>query len=134
MTDIYLDTSTGDLGVNDDGDDLRITTPQEELGQRVYAALEVRRGEWVFDTRLGLPYERFWERPTLLAEVEAEVENTLLAVNGVVAVTITSSSLNRSTRAITLTIHIKGEAGDIALTGATVGGQIGLDWTAAGGW
>ena len=134
MTDFYLDTFTGDLGVNAGGDDLRITTPTEELAQRVYAALEVRRGEWVFDTRLGLPFERFWQRPAVLAEVEAEVERALLAVDGVVAVTVTASSLNRSTRAINITLQVKNTAGTIALNGATVGGQIGLDWTDAGGW
>lgn len=134
MTDIYLDTSTGDLGTNTDGDDLRIATDIEELAQRVFAALEVRRGEWVFDTRLGLPYERFWARPTVLPEIEAEIENTLLGIDGVLSVSTTSISLDRASRRLSITVQVVGRAGTIALTGKTAGEQKDIEWRAAGGW
>ena len=65
--DIYLDENHDwDL----DGQDLRMTTPQEDVVQRLSIKLQFLLGEWFLDITKGLPYTQdFFEQQTTLSDI-----------------------------------------------------------------
>jgi len=131
MTDVHLDTSTGDLALSDDGDDLVLVDGLLELAQRVLLTLDVRRGEWAFDQRLGLPYERLFVRAPDLRSIAAELEDLLLALDGVDSVDPAELSLNRATRSLTATLRLQSSFGEVVLvTDPPEGEASALTWRA----
>ncbi len=54
MKDFKIDPATWDLVV--ENGDFVMVEDADEVAQRVAVALKTHRGEWLFDTDLGLPY------------------------------------------------------------------------------
>ncbi len=53
--DLKIDTETWDI-ILDDSNDWELVEDADEVAQRVAVALKWHRGEWLFNTDLGLPY------------------------------------------------------------------------------
>ena len=72
MTDIYLNKTTHDLEL--DGRDLRVTTNDELLAQRLTIALQFLQEEWFLDTTKGIPFTQ-----TIIEAGKGDIE-TLTAI------------------------------------------------------
>jgi len=129
VTDVHLDTATRDLVLSDAGDDLVLVDGLLELAQRVLATLDVRRGEWAFDNRFGLPHDRIFVRAPDLRAIEAELEDMLLGIDGVVSVDPAQSSLDRRTRRLTVTLRLQSAFGELVVANEPPPGEVGaLAW------
>ena len=131
MTDIYLDTATGDLALNEAGDDLVLVDGLLELAQRVLVTLETRRGEWAFDQRLGLPHDRIFVRAPDVRSIGAELEDLLLGLDGVDSVDPAQMSFDPRSRALTAVLRVQSSFGEVVVTAAPPEGETGgLAWFA----
>ena len=99
MMDIYLDENHDFiLG----GRDLRMTTPEEDVVQRLSIRLQFLLGEWFLDNTKGLPYtQKFFQVGTSLEKIYDLIRNEIIATDGVnefVSLSLTPDSDNRTLR------------------------------------
>ena len=81
---LYLDD---DNDIVIEGGNLRMTTPDEDLVQRVKAFLELNMGEWFLNTARGVPYTAEFVEPTVDAQKAIlYVRGLLLQLDGVESV------------------------------------------------
>ena len=79
MTDLYLDKTNHDLVL--DGRDLRLTTEDEDVAQRLTIRLQFLLDEWFLDTSQGLPVTQLFieagkdDLSTIYSIIRTEVIN-----------------------------------------------------------
>lgn len=86
-------------------DDLRMTTPEEDVPQRIKAYMQLNQGEWYLNTSRGLPYTNSFVEPNIdLAKVDAIIRGGLLTLEGVESIDSLELDLNKKTRTLKGTI------------------------------
>jgi hypothetical protein len=103
MTDLKLD-GAGDVVLL--GGDLTLTAAGlEDTTQRVRCRLDIQRGSWELDLRLGVPWlDEVLGRPRTEPEVTALIVQAIATTPGVLRVDSIRGQLNRTTRAYTLSV------------------------------
>jgi len=99
VSDLYRDPATGDIALSGTKQ-IRLTTADEEVLQRLKSRLSRWSGEWFHDNTLGVPYRR----DVLIKNPDLEVIRSLLsaeiakdpAVATVVSVTVAFDSVARN--------------------------------------
>ena len=90
---------TADTGVVD----LILVDDAERIAQQVVIALELHRGEWMFDTRAGVPYkEQIWRKNPNIQFIRSLLMQTMLAVEGVTRVTKLNTFYDAAGRKLTV--------------------------------
>lgn len=112
--DLYLDPATGDLQFVD-GD----LVMKPDLAQAIGIALRFIRGEWFLNTETGVPYfERFFVKNPNLEHLRAILRETILSVPAVKRIEKLELALETTTRRLTVTFAVEGDAG--LITGVEV--------------
>lgn len=103
MMDLKLDEG-GDVILL--GGDLALTSPGlDDTTQRVRCRLDIQRGSWELDLRLGVPWlDEVLGRPRTEPEVTALIVQAIATTPGVLRVEAIRGELNRVTRAYTLSL------------------------------
>lgn len=119
MADLAYSTSAFDLVV--ERRDLRLTSSVlEEVAQRVYFALDMQRGQYVYDTRAGFPWRElvFVKAPNFTA-IRAELRRVVKAADTrVLRVENIVLTLDAPTRHLTLSLDVVTEAGTVSASGS----------------
>lgn len=102
MTDFALDPATGDVDLS--RDDLYFVTGADAVAQHLQIRLRVFKGEWFFDTRVGIPYysQIFVKNPNLAA-IQTVFRRAITSTPGVDSLERIDSQFDASTREYTLT-------------------------------
>lgn len=106
MIDITLAPLTHDLYLLDN--DLVMLDGAERVRQHLAIKLKLWSGEWFLDTEFGTPYtaEVLGKQISLAGSVAA-LKASILAVNGVQAITRFNFDFNRSARALDVDFDVK---------------------------
>lgn len=94
----------GDLALSSDGRRLLWWQGAEEVAHRVRVKLQIFRGIWHYDQRIGIRYrDAIFEKPSSIgvALLRAEVWRTLIETNGIVSVQYVRIGYDRQTRTAT---------------------------------
>jgi hypothetical protein len=127
MTDIFLDPNTNDIKL--DNQIMRLTTSIEELSrQRVQIWLGIFKGEWFVNILAGIPYLSNDNNPEQLLGVTSKetfdlaIKTGITTRSGIVELLSYSSTLDNSTRVITISFEASTETGEIvSINNITVG-------------
>jgi len=105
MPDIYLNTNH-DIVL--DGRDLKITTEDEDLVQRLKIKLQFLLDEWFLDTSKGLPYTQliFEEGINDLSRLQSIYRTEILNTEGVDKINSLDLSIDRDERTLTITLQV----------------------------
>lgn len=82
--DIYLDDTHG---FTLDGQDLRMTIPEEDVVQRLSIRLQFLFEEWFLDNTVGLPYtQQFFQGGTDLSTIYDRIRKEIKETDGVIKI------------------------------------------------
>jgi hypothetical protein len=116
--DFYVDPTTDDLSLADDGQVLGVTGA-ERIAQHVRSRLLTRRGEWYLDETVGVPYlEQVFVRNPDLVLIRASVATEILDVPGVARLTQLNLTFTPGSRTLTIDFELLADEG--VLVGGTV--------------
>jgi len=116
MSDLYLDTGTGDLSVSAAGV-IRLTDGTlETVAQRLKIKLRTFLGEWFLDTQVGLPYYQsiLGQKNPDLAPIRSIFRSALLADPDVDSVPRCDITLNTD-RSLSVVIDVYAINRDLAI-------------------
>ncbi len=121
MPDLKLDPSTWDLDLSGSALHLTDDTTGETVAQAVAMRLQLFRGEWFLDNRLGIDYfgQVLIKAPSL-SDIEAIMRQAILATPGVSAITSYSQTLDRAARSLAISTTIQATNG----TSITINAQV----------
>jgi len=105
MTDIYLNTNHD---VVLDGRDLRLTTEDEDLVQRLTIKLQFLLNEWFLDTSKGLPYTQliFEEGVNNLERLQSIFRTEIINTEGVEKINSLDLSIDRDEKTLTIKLQV----------------------------
>lgn len=117
MSDIYRDPITHDISLGGTRQ-IRLTTGDEEILQRLHSRLSRWRGEWFHDTSLGLPYRTdvLVKNPDL-SLIRSLLRSEMLSDAGVLSVLSIELDWDTSTRHLRVTFEV------VATSGAVLAGE-----------
>lgn len=99
-----IDLSTGDL---------QLTSGSEALLQRIERTLLTFKGEFEFDTRIGVPWRDIFTRPARLSRIKSVIRRAIESVDGVDGVLDLVLSFDGATRTLTVSkVAIKQTSGE----------------------
>jgi len=98
-------TASGDYTFGHGPSEFLVNSPAT-VAQAVLTALLLHQGEWFLDTTVGMPWETQVLGYGTQSLYDAAIKAAILSVEGVQAITSYSSSLNRTTRALTVNATI----------------------------
>lgn len=111
MADLYLDTVTHDLDLQD-GDLVTINSTgldATEIAQRVKIALLTQRGEDLFDVDLGLDFMgEIFARDPNIPKILASIRNYVSKIDGVTEIRNISIDRDLANRTATITLDLVG--------------------------
>lgn len=96
-------TPTGDYSFGHDQADFFINVPAG-VAQAIQTALLLHRGEWFLDATVGMPWETQVLGYNTKSLYDAAIKTLILGVQGVQSILSYSSSLNSSTRNLTVNV------------------------------
>jgi hypothetical protein len=118
MTDIFLDPLTNDIQLTNNV--MRLTANTEELSrQRVQIWLGIFKGEWFANITAGIPYLVNDNNPEQLLGVTSKatfdlfIKTGITTRSGIVDLLSYSSTLDNSTRTLTISFEASTETGEI---------------------
>lgn len=113
-TDIYIHETSHDLVIDEDTKELRLTANLEELTrQRLAINLKLFQGEWYADINLGTPYfQEIYGKNTKVA-ADLAIKDVILSTDGIVTLNTYSSSIDKTTRKLTVSFTCTTESGEI---------------------
>ena len=91
------------------------------VAQAVLTDLLLHRGEWFLDTTIGMPWETQVLGYGTQSLYDSAIKTEVLGVQGVLAILSYSSSLNRVTRQLTVSMTISTVYGTATLTNVGIG-------------
>jgi hypothetical protein len=121
-------TSTGDYSFGLGPQEFLVDTPAT-VAQAVLTALLLHQGEWFLDLTAGMPWETQVLGYGTQSLYDAAIKNEILNVQGVLSIVSYSSSLNKTTRALSVEVTINtifGAASLAAQLAANLGGGYGI--------
>jgi len=104
----------GDYSFGLNADDFFVDSPTT-VAQAVLTALMLHRGEWFLDTTVGMPWETEVLGYNTQSLYDAAIKQTILRVEGVLAIEQYSSSLDTVTRFLTVIVVLDTIYGTIGL-------------------
>lgn len=101
MTDVYVNPATN--GIVIEAGEIKLIDGIEEMEQRIRIALLTHKGEWLFDTDLGLPWadEILVKRPNF-DRIRNRVDTYVRSIEGVTDVRDIIVELDSATRVLTI--------------------------------
>jgi hypothetical protein len=113
MVDLYLDPITHDVVVKDFT--LKVTTNEADLiTQKLKIKLLWFKEEWFLDENYGIPYfQEVFVKGVNLDDIDDVFRSAIANEDGVVELISYSSSINESTRELTINSKIKTRSGEI---------------------
>lgn len=105
--DIYLDDDHDITLLNRD---LRMTTSDEDVRQRLDINLQFLFEEWFLDTSVGIPYTQviFESNFNDINALQTSFRNLIKDIEGVVTIDQLDLVLNRDERTLTITLKVNG--------------------------
>lgn len=121
MADIFLDPLTNDIQLTNNV--MRLVTSTEELSrQRVQIWLGIFKGEWFYNIVAGIPYLANDNNPEQLMGIgtnkdafDRAIKEGIVTREGIVELESYSSTLNNSTRTLTISFEASTLTGTIAV-------------------
>jgi len=115
MSDIYMDSITGDIDITNNS--LRLTSSDlEEVRQKVEIRLRTFRGEWFMNINAGLPYfQKMLQKGSSKSFLDTQIKSTTLATTGVIAITKFNSEINQSLRKYSATMTVTTSEGSVEI-------------------
>jgi len=95
----------GDFVFGGSAADFLVNTP-EAVAQAVLTRLRLHRGEWFLDTTVGMPWESAVIGRNTQGTADAAIRTCILGTTGVTEITAYASSLDSTTRKLTVTVTI----------------------------
>jgi len=96
---------------------IAITSDGAEVAQHVRTRLRFFKGEWDLDITAGVPwYQEILIRPAVLSNVESIIKREILSTPGVDELTAFQSTLDRTTRRLSISFSANTTYGGITLT------------------
>lgn len=92
----------------------------EELSQKIFITLSIRKSEWFLNTSFGVPWFVMFEEKYTDAEIISELETIILNIEDVETVDSVEIDRNRATRTATITIKATGNAEETVTVEVTV--------------
>ena len=126
MTDIFLNAKTNDIDLVNSV--MRITANTEELSrQRVQIWLGIFKGEWLFNTVAGIPYLANDNNPEQLLGAgdnkdafDRDIKEGIVTRQGIIELTSYTSTLDNSTRTLTINFGATTVDGPIVIEDVTI--------------
>ena len=106
-------TSSGDMTFGHNSGDFYINNP-EAVGQLVSTNLQLWVGEWFLDTAVGTPYATDVLGKYTSSLYDLAIQQQVLQTEGVTQISAYSSTLNTSTRKLTVTMTLNTVYGPIS--------------------
>lgn len=117
--DLALHPDTWDIYL-DDSNDWVMVEDADEVIQRVAVALKTHRGEWLFDTDLGLPYrDSIMAKNPDLEQIQGLIRALIISVDEVTGINQLTLDYNGTARELTVNASISTIYGPAGL-GVTV--------------
>ena len=116
MSDLKINETTGDLEIGTDGD-LIIIDGIDAIRQNLRIRLQLFRGDWFLDTRLGIPYfEEVLRKAPDLNVVQSLLRDAIRTTEGVTEITEFELDFIGATRRLTLDFRAKTTEGPLRFT------------------
>ena len=113
----------GDLRLSDDGRTIELLEGEEKLRYDVEVALQIFRGEWIYDPVVGVPYlETVFVKGTPLPLIREAFRNEVARIPTVVDIPKVELQFDKSTGKLAVDMLVLGEQG-ISLNVSTQLGQ-----------
>lgn len=113
--DLKLDPVTRDLDLSTG--DLVIITDLDALAQNLRVRLQMVKGEWFLDQRLGVPYfDVVFVKSPDLQLIASTMQRTILATDGVNKILTYKQDLATNTRTLTVTFSVDTTFGTVTIT------------------
>jgi len=110
MTDIRL-TSSGDIDFTTD--EMVLISGVEAVAQDISVRLQLFKGEWFRDTRIGIPYyEKILGEKPRIGVIKSIFQQAILAVPGMISISDLQLEYTGSERKLTVTFYGVCESGD----------------------
>lgn len=120
MRALALDPATGDLLLSDGR--LSLVEGVEAIAQRLDGRLSLWQGEWFGDLTAGVPYRRFLGEKGAERLAESSMRQAIATCPGISAVEVFTFSIDKRTRAATLTFRARTTTGEVIERGPFVVG------------
>ncbi len=112
MTDIKIDSETGDLAV--EGNELVLIAGADEVEQRLRRRLAMFRGEWFLNTTRGVPYRtEIFVKGVSPERIAASIKREILTTSGVLALLEYDQAFDSAQRKLTVTFKVQATDGEI---------------------
>jgi len=108
-----------DVGLTTDGDwplQPRLITGLELIGQRIQVALQLHVGEYLLDTREGVPWLDWMQiKPPPLSSISAGIRSTILGVRGVQSISDYQATFTAATETLAITVTVLTDEGELEI-------------------
>ena len=112
MSDIALDSTTGEITVTDD--DLSLTTGAEAIRQHLTQRLRTFLQEWFLDFRIGVPwFQQVLKKNYDPVVVDAAIKGEIVNTPGIEELTSFSLEIITGTRQLNVTFQARTIEGDV---------------------
>lgn len=111
MSDLKLDTATGDLDLS--SNDLEIVDGDDAIVQNLRIRYRFFLGEWFLDTREGIPYyQRILVKNPTQADVNAILREVALTTPGIAEVDRFDATLDNRSRELSIGLWARSTSGE----------------------
>lgn len=117
-------TSTGDYSFGLGVQEFLVDTPAT-VAQAILTTLLLHQGEWFLDVTVGMPWETQVEGFNTASLYDAAIKNAILGTQGVQSIVNYSSSLNPTTRNLTVNCTVNTIYGPATISFGTAPGLSG---------
>lgn len=122
MSSIQIDNDPTSLTFNDIkivNGDLVLISGVDEVTQEILCSLRTFLGEWFLDNSIGVPwFQQVFVKNVEKSVVDALIINTICSVPGVQTLLSYTSTINTSTRAMTISFKAQSTSGIVNYSGS----------------